>query len=169
MIKNKKGSLQDIIMIAVLLLVFSMGILIVAKISNEINTKIQDSSTISRLTGAADAKNAMGNINSLFPGVIDNSFLFLAIGLAVVAIVLAMLVAFHPVFFFFYFIMLIIVIFISGIFSNIYQQMAETAALSATADQLIFISHIMTYLPFFVGILGFLLSIIMYKTYQERQ
>lgn len=167
--KNKKGSLQDVILIGALLLIASVAVLISFKISNEINDKIQTNAALGGMPGASDARNAMNNINNLYPGVIDNSFLLLAMGLGIIAIILAMLVRIHPVFFVFYLILLGITIFLAGIFSNIYQKMAETTAMADVAARLIFISHIMTYLPFIIGVLGFIIAIVMYKNYQAAQ
>jgi len=167
--RNKKGSLLDAVTIGALLLVFAVGILISYKIMNEFNTKMQDSATLDKMVGANRSKAALNQLTGFYPGVIDNSFLLLTIGLAIVALILAMLVRIHPVFFVFYFIMLAIIIFISGIFSNIYQRMAQSTAMSDVASQLIFTSHILEYLPFIVGIVGMLIALVMYKSYQAAQ
>lgn len=163
---NKRASLADVIMIGVILLVFSMGTLIAFYISNEINTKIAESGALDSLAGAPKARNAMNQVNNMYPNIVDNSFLFLTIGLAIVAIILAMLVAVHPIFFVFYIVMLLVVIFISGVFSNIYQEMAAVSTLTDVASQLVFTSYVMTYLPFIVGVIGFIIAIVMYKTFQ---
>jgi len=166
---NKKGSLSDVAFIASALLSFSILLLIGFKISNSINDEVADSGAISKLSGAGQARQSMNDMNQLFPGIMDNSFLFLTVGLAIVAMILALLVVVHPVFFFFYIVFLAIIIFVSGAFSNIYQEMATNPELVDLADQMVFTSFVMNYLPFIVGVFGFLLAIIMYKTYQNRQ
>lgn len=159
---NNKGSLADIAFIGVVLLAFSMFVLIGFKISNEFNDKVQDMNEV------PDAgKNAMANINSHFPGIMDNSALLLVIGLAVAAMFLAGMVRIHPVFFVFFILLLAIIVFICGIFSNIYTQMAANGEMVALAQQLVFTNQIMTYLPMLVGVLGFVLSIIMYKNWKQ--
>ena len=167
--KNKKGSLQDLVFIGAILLTMSIAILLGFKITNEVNSKIQDNAILGGMAGADDAKNAMNNINNLYSGVIDNSFLLLTMGLAVIALILAMLVRVHPVFFVFYIILLTIIIFLSGVFSNIYTKMAESTAMADVATQLIFTSHIMAYLPFLIGVVGFIIAIVMYKNYEAAQ
>ena len=166
--KNKKGSLQDVSLIGAMLLIAAVAVLIGFKVSNEINTKIQDNDVLGGMAGATEAKNAMNNVNNLYSGVIDNSFLLLAVGLGVIAIIFAMLVRVHPVFFVFYVILLVITIFLSGIFSNIYTKMAENPAMVDVAMQLVFVSHIMAYLPFIIGIFGFLIATVMYKNYEAN-
>ncbi len=161
---HKKGSLQDLILFGVILLFFGMVLLIGFKITSEINNQLQASDFIT-----ADGKDAANTLTNYYPTVLDNSFLFLAIGMSIVTLILASLVRIHPIFIPFFIIGLIIVIFVSGIFSNIYQEMAANTELTALADQLTFTSKILTFLPFIVGIIGTLLMIVLYKTWQENQ
>lgn len=167
--RNKKGSLSDVAFIASSLLAISIIMLIGFKVSDSINTKIQDSDAIGKLSGATQARASIDQVNNMFPGVMDNSFLFITIGLAIVSLIFAMLVAVHPVFFFFYIVFLAILIFVSGAFSNIYQQVATNPEMLDVAEQLVFTSFVMNYLPFIIGVFGFLLAIVMYKTWQNRQ
>lgn len=165
---NKRGSLLDIAWIGIVLLLLAVTTLLAFKITDSINTGLQNSGTLDKMAGSSEAKGLMSDMNSLYPNVIDNSFLFLAIGLAIVAVIFAMMVVVHPIFFIFYFILLIIIIFITGVFSNIYIMMEESTALASVAAQLTFTSFIMGYLPYIVGVVGFLISIVMYKTWQNR-
>ena len=161
--RNKRGNLDDLAYIIIVLVFFSMGLLIMGKWTDEFNTRIQanDDIPISGKTGVAQ-------INDLYGNVLDNGFLFLTIGLGIVAILFAMLVIVHPIFFIFYFIMLAIVVFVAGAASNIYQTAAEQPELTAMAAKLIWTSHILMYLPFIVGVLGFILAIVMYKNWEQR-
>ncbi len=157
---NKKGSIVDVIHVMVILLVFAMMLLIGFKVMDEINTKFQESDALDAM-----GKEASQRLTGMYPGVMDNSFLFLMIGLFLVTIILAFLVAFHPVFFIFYFIFLTIVIFIAGIASNIYQEAAANAELASIAAQLTYTSHILEFLPIILGIFGFIVAIVSYRTY----
>ena len=163
---NKKASIQDIIFIGVVLLVISVTTLIAYKINNEINTKLPD---VELIASNPQALSAHSSINNMYPGVIDNGFLLLAVGLAIVAFVFAFMVRIHPIFIGLFVLVLVGIIFISGIFSNIYQEIAAVNDLTALADSLRFTSIIMRGLPLIVTIIGGLLSIVMYKTWQEGQ
>ena len=158
---NKKGSLLDILWVGISLLIISMVILIGFKISNEINTQVQASDVFE-----SKGKTAMGSINNMYPGVIDNSFLFLAISLAIGSFILAALVRIHPIFIVLFIVVLGIIVFLCGIFSNIYQKMATNPDMIIVAQQLTFTHQIMTALPFICGIFGGLLAIVMFKTWQ---
>lgn len=161
--KNKKGSIQDLIYFGVVVLFFAMVILIGYKITNSIDTQVQSSVAVIAYDTDNYARTASTQLVSYYPGVIDNSFLIFAIGMALVTIILASLVRVHPIFIVFFFIGLVFVIFFSGIFSNIYQSMAEDPSLATEASNLIFIGKIMEYLPFITGIIGIILMVVMYK------
>lgn len=163
-LRDKKGSISDLLLVGMILLVLGVTILIGFKVTSEFNSRIQTMDVI-----PADAKAISATVTGKYPSVIDNTFLFLAIGLALAAIVLASLVRVHPIFIPFYFIALLLVIFFCGIFSNIYQGMADSTALASTASQLTFTTHVMVYLPFIIGIFGTLLMVAMYKLWSNEQ
>jgi len=167
--KNKRGSLQDMILIGVIILFFSIVVLFGFKFTSEIDSAIQSNSAVAEYDTGNHARSASTALKAHYPGIIDNVFLFFAIGLAIATIALAALVRVHPVFIAFYFIGLVLVIFFSGMFSNIYQEMAANSQLAAEATQLVFITNILEYLPFIVGIFGTLLMIVMYKSWKDGQ
>ena len=166
--RSKKGSVQDVIFIATSLLAIAVVVLIVFKISDEIKTKIDGNANIAKYDTSSRGRNAFAEVNGMYSGVIDNSFLFLAVGLAIVAIALAAMVRIHPVFFFFFLFILFIIIFLCGVFSNIYQEIAEEDEFQELAERLVFITNIMRFLPFIVGTFGMIISIVMYKTWQNQ-
>lgn len=155
---NKKASVLDIIFVGALLLVFAVGILVAYRVIDAYDTQIQGMSVMPNAS-----KDAVSAVKDHYPGIIDNAFLFLTIGLGIGAIVLAFMVRVHPAFFILFIIALILLIFFSAIFSNIYQEMAAQSELTAYADQLTFTSLILNYLPLIVGVFGSVLAIVMYK------
>lgn len=155
---NKKGTVQDIVFIMGFLLLVSIGVLVGFKVMNEFNDNVQGNANFD-----SDAKAISSRMTGMFPGVIDNSFLFLIIGLSLAAIILAALVRVHPMFLVFFFILLIIIIVLAAVMSNVYQELAANPSLSAEADQLTFISSIMNFLPIILGVIGFIIMIVSYK------
>jgi hypothetical protein len=156
--RNKKGSLQDIILIGAILLFFGVILLIGSKVTGEWNDAIQARSDI-----PARAKTATATLSGHYGGAMDYGFLLLAIGLGIATLILAALVRIHPVFIPLFFIGLVFVVFLSAVMSNVYQEMAGNTELTAYADELIFTSYILEYLPLVVGIFGILLMMVMYK------
>lgn len=157
---NKKGSLQDIVYIGMVLLFLGITILLGFMMTSQINDYLQASDVVD-----ANGKAASNTLTGYYPGVIDNTFLLLVGGLALVTLMLALMVRIHPIFIPLYFIGLVVVIFVSGIMSNIYQEMAAHAELVAYANQLTIISTVLNYLPLMVGIFGTVLMVIMYKVW----
>ena len=157
-LRNKKGSVQDAVFIMGFLLMVTIGILIGFKVVTEFNSNVQSNDAFD-----ADAKAISNRMEGIFPGVLDNMFLFLMIGLSLAAIILAAMVRVHPVFMILFFIILVVIIILAGVFSNVYQELAANPSLSTQADQLTFISIIMNFLPFIIGIIGFIIMIVMYK------
>jgi hypothetical protein len=100
---------------------------------------------------------------------VDGTFLFLVVGLAIAAIALVFLVKINPIFLPFFIIGLIFIIFLSGILSNIYQEMSEDNNLSTEANQLTVIDTVLTYMPIMIAVFGILLMILSYKTWNSDQ
>lgn len=135
-----------------------MVVLFGFKITGAFNTQVQS------MTDMPDeAKTSTATLTNHYSGAMDYGFLILAIGLGIATLILAALVRIHPVFIPLYFIGLLFVIILSGVFSNIYQGMAADTNLITYADQLVFTSHILNYLPIIVGTFGILLMVVMYK------
>lgn len=146
------------IFLGIVLLFFSMALIFGFILMSNINDEAQLLSFL-----PARATDATQTLTNQYSGIMDNSFLFLAIGMALVTLVLAAMVRVHPIFIPFFIIGLIIVIFFSGIFSNIYQEVAADSQVSTYSDQLTFVSLVMEFLPFIVGIFGTILMVVMYK------
>jgi len=164
---NKKGSGQDILYVGIALVAFAIIIIIGYKVYYEIDAKFQSSDIIADKDAGGLARSASTTMLGHFPGVIDNSFLFLTVGLCIGALILAAMVRVHPIFFVFYIILLSIIIFLCAVFSNIYQTIAGNSELTSLANNLLFTSQIMNTLPFIVGIFGSILAIVMYKAWSE--
>lgn len=163
--RNKKGSLVDIVFLALVMTFFSIVVLVGLNIATEFEKNID----ANPLFANSDASNQVERVRVKYTNTIDNTFLFLMVFLAMGTLALAALVRIHPMFIPFYFIGWVLVIFLSGIFSNIYQAMAGDAKLSTVAAELTFMSNIMIALPVIVGIFGIILMSVMYKLWQASQ
>ena len=165
LIRNRKGSFQDLIQVMVILIFFAIVVLV----SNNVLDQLNDQFQTSPLTNTTEGKEASATLLGYYSGVVDNTFLFLVIGLAIVTLVLAAMVRIHPIFVPFFFIGWVILIFVSGIISNIYQELAAQTEYIAIANQLTFITNVLTYLPIFIAVLGMALMVVMYKQWQIAQ
>ena len=161
--KSKRGSLQDLIFIAVVIFFFSIVLLVSYKVTNEFNSHISGMDNI-----PAEAKTAADTLEGHFPGILNNAFLFLSIGIALVSVALAAMVVVHPIFIPFYFIGLVITIIMSGIWSNVYEEISLHAEFSALSANLVIPATVMSYLPFIVGVFGMIIMVVMYKVWRAR-
>lgn len=159
--KNKKrGSFQDMIFIAVVALVFGVVILISFKINNTFTSQITSTGLFP--SEAIDSSNKLG---ANFTGMLDNMFLFLIVGLAIVTLILASTVRIHPAFMALFFVSLLFLVYFSGVLSNTYQELSNNPELATEASQLTFISNILQFLPIIIAVFGFLLMIVSYKLF----
>lgn len=161
---NKKGSLEDITFIAVMLLILGISILVGFRMATDTNAHIQADAAI-----PANAKAVSTQILGFYPGVINNGFLWITFGLAIATMISAALVRVHPVFIPIYFIGLVIVIIVSGILSNVYEAMADSSTLAVQAAQLDKVGFVLGKLPWFIAIFGIILMVVMYKTWKINQ
>lgn len=159
---NKKASLVDLIFVGIFLLSLAVTTLVIYKLMYDMNDRFQGLDMLDDR-----GKTSFQEITDMYPGVIDNSYLFLAIGISLLILFLAMAVRIHPVFLIFFIILLAVVIFLNGIFSNIYLQMANNPALIDRADELTYTTLLMGRWPFIIGIFGFILAIVQYKNWKE--
>ena len=157
-ILNKKGSIQDIAFLAVLIFFIGIVILISFKVSTEYNTNIQANTNIPN-----EAKIASSQIKEFFPGVVDNTILFLVIGIGIVSLAMASLVKVHPVFIVFFLIGLVFITFLSATFSDVYEEISLNPSLSSEVSELTNISFIVKTAPIFIFVLGLILMFIMYN------
>jgi len=162
--QNKKGSVQDLLYVGITLFAFAMVILICFRISTSLNTEFQASDDVDSYGKAAHQQ-----ITNMYPGIIDNSFIFVTVILSIGTLIMAAMVRIHPIFLPIYLLAWIFVIFMCAIFSNAYQEMAANADMAALAAQMTFMNQVMTTLPFIIGIVGALLAIVMYKAYRGEQ
>ena len=91
--RNKKGSLQDILFIGIALLILGVSILFGYFFVSEINDHLQANDVV-----PTRAKSASTSLTGQFTTTIDNSFLFLALGLGMITLIFAALVRIHPIF-----------------------------------------------------------------------
>ena len=162
--RNKKGSVQDLLYVGISLFAFAMVILICFRISTSLNTEFQASDKVDTY-----GKTAHQQITNLYPGIVDNSFLFVTVILSIGTLIMAAMVRIHPIFLPIYLLAWMFVIFMCAVFSNAYQEMATSADFAALAAQMTFMNQVMTTLPFIIGIVGALLAIVMYKAYRSDQ
>ena len=139
---------------------FAMVIVIGLFIVQQWNTSVQSNPIM-----PVESKSFSADVAGRATGLLDNAFLMVAFGSAIVIIVLASLVRIHPIFIPLYLIALIAYVVISAVLSNAYQDMMADSHFAGVAATLTYTNYIMSYLPWFVAIIGTILAVVMYKTW----
>ena len=153
--KNKKGSIIDVIFIAVTLFVFIIAALIGYQIlddwQNTGNTENPDFIAFEQ------------DMKDRYPKIFDNLFIFILIGLEFAAIIGAFLIDSHPVFFIASLFILVVLGVITPHLGAAYTDFAGTDDYSNYSAQFVMSKYIMEHFPFFIVILcGFPILIALY-------
>lgn len=159
---GKRGSLQDIAFAIVIMFFLGFILLISFKVMDEWDNQIQSLDIV-----PDNAKDASTQLRGNFPGIIDNMVLFFFVGLSIIIWILASLVRVHPIFLIFFMIGLVMLVIVAAAMSNVYQEAAANSELTALADELVFTSHILNFLPLWIGIIGLVLMAVTYKVFQN--
>ena len=155
--KNKKGNIADVVYLPVFLLLLVFTIVVSYVIYGAIHTEFNaaDSQIPSEVLEEFNA-----NYNT-FPVVFSSFFLIAFVGFMISTIVSAFFIRSHPIFYFISVIVFAVMTVISAIFSNVYE-LFVTDMVSGFSTSFPIISHVMTYLPYFVLVFSAIVAIALY-------
>lgn len=164
--RRKKGSATDLFYVIIgIFLVAVVGILVSAVVTR-FNTQFQSMSSISVIPTAAE--DASTKLTATMPNTLNGAVIFLFFAACFVAIILASLTPFHPVFFIFFMLEVILLIIFSGGLADAFQTFIETPGLATEHGQYAVIIFLFRYLPFIIAVIGFILAAVMYKVRQDQ-
>lgn len=156
---NKKATVQEIFLIIVILFIISIGFLVIKTVWNEAKPDLQG-----KFGDKADAILDQGD--SLF-STFDYLFIFMVIGLAAAAAIMAFTVDFHPVFWIFTIIIAAVGTIVAAIFSNAYGDMAATSDFTNASTTFAGTSFIMNNLVLFIVAIAFIIIIAMFAKFKQ--
>lgn len=148
---RRKGSMSDLVTVAVTVFVFGISLLMAMKMHDGL---------VSNSQVFADSQAMDAVATSL--GILDYGAVFLAVGLFVVSIVLATQIATNPVFFPISLLSLAISVFVSAQLANVYLVIADTNAFQAVANALPFTTKLLGNFPLVIGVGGFMIILALY-------
>ena len=156
--RKRRGSVQDLMYIVVVMFVLATVCLIGYTIGSKFMEKV--TTTDSMPTEAVTIGN---QVNGYYTSVLDKALPVILIGMCVVAIVLATLVRVHPAFIVFFIIAWVFVIVIAAVMSNAYVDLAAGSQVAGYASNLVMTAFVLKWLPWIVGVIGVVLMFILYK------
>lgn len=155
---GKKGSSKDLFFILTgFFMVCVVGIL-VSSVVTRFNTELQKVNVI-----PAEAKSSGTTLAGVMPNTLNAGMLFLFFGACFIALILASMTPTSPIFFVFFIFELVILIFFGAGIADAFQVFIETPALATEHGQYSMIIFLFRYLPYIIGVIGFILAAVMYK------
>lgn len=158
LIKNKKGSSLDLFFVVVAVFTVTIIGIMVSAVVTRFNNEVQKIDAF-----PSEAKDASNTLSNTMPSTLNGGILFLFFGACILALILASLTPFHPVFaIFFIFEWLVLMIF-TGVIADAFQKFIEADVMATEYGQYGTIIFLFRWLPLIIGIIGFILAAVMYK------
>ena len=161
---NTKGTVRDVMYIAIFLLAIGITFFIGGYISNTINTQLVNTPTMNT-TEVTTALTSVNNSVEKF----DYMFLAVFIGLLLAIIVTSWIASAFPIFMWIYFFILIFIVAITTIFSQVWTEFITRALFVTTLTNFPITNHIMTNLGTYMAIFGLIGILILFgKPYLKQ-
>jgi len=156
-------AVRDVLLAAVIIFTIGTGFFILHYI---MDTTVDNLITQKTINESEEAKSVFQSITTNLTNRLDYIVLGLFIGLVLAILVTGWLIGGYPIFMFIYFIILIIGAVISTIMANVWEDVTAVSAFGTTITSFTFTNHIISNLPMYIVIIGFLGLVVMFsKTY----
>lgn len=152
------ASAQDILFFGVIVLIFGTGFLTMHYMVGQVVDNMLQVPVINNTAGARTSVQSMNNMANR----LDYVTFGLMIGLILAMIIGGWFVAGHPMFMFVYFIVIIIGVTISTLIANFWEAYSGMAIFGTSVEAFPITNHVLSYLPFYVAIIGFIGMIVMF-------
>ena len=157
MLKNKRGSIQDVFFFTVMVVGLAMFMILVHYVANDISEKLLET-TLNESEASRTALEYTEKLTAQF----DPIWLFLFIALLIGVLISSYMIHSHPIFIPIYIILLGISVLIGVIMNNVYLEFTAFSLLAATAATHTFSNVIIeNYVPIVIGV-GILSMIIIF-------
>jgi len=161
---NKKAGVMDIVFILVFLFILGISTFTAYMIYNKYQERTAELETFNNSLTERIDDSAYATLTAF-----DYLFIFIFVGLIIMAIVSTFTIQTHPVFFFVSIMLLIITIILAAPISNIFEEVANETAFSNASNAYTVIPYFMGRLPFFMLMVGAILFIALYAKYRMEQ
>lgn len=160
----KRGSMEDMIVLIVIILFSTIGIFIGYTIfTNVVNVPViaDFNETYVSQDSSLDFDVVINKLNNTFLG-LDKLFLLFIMLMFGVILVLSFVIPSHPIFLIFGFIIYIFSIWLSAIVSNMIERFQSISILSDSSTSFPIITYFLSHLPYFIGVMGAIVLIVLY-------
>ena len=156
--RTRRGNVAiDVILLVILLFGFALSGIFTNIIATDINTAIQNDTSIS-----TEGKTLMQEHTTSFPNLVNDLFLFVFIGLWIVMLITAWYADTNPIFLIFTILLLVIVTVVGMNISNTYQEIIADVDVMTSADMFPNINLIMSNLATVIVVIGFSVVLVLF-------
>ena len=168
---NKKGQVQDIATVIIVL----TSIILTIVLSRYVYVKIDQGLKESGLS-TPESEKALVDMGSMFP-IFDGALIFIMIGMTIGLLMSSFLLPTHPIFLPLNIVGLIVLVFISGVLTNLYSDIVEQPEINDVLTNTSTVGYtdfnksgfIMTKLPWICTFIVFISTIVLYSKGRQEQ
>ena len=151
-------AMRDVILVAVVLFTFGMAFFVINFVGNTMNTNLVAVATINESDAAVNAFGSMADTVDRLDYVLFALFL----GLVLALIVTAWFVGGYPIFMFIYFLVIVVGVVISAVLANVWESVTSEVVFGATIANFPITNNLISNLPIYVAVVGFIGIVVMF-------
>lgn len=152
-------AVRDVVFIGVILFVIAIGFFVIKFTSDTIVSKMV---SIPMINQSQDTVNSLTGMQSKVNNRLDYLFLGLFIGLTLALIITGWFIGGQPIFAFIYTIIVVVSVILSTVFASTWQSITQASIFGTTVSTMPITNHILSWLPLYVAIIGFIGLIVMF-------
>ena len=157
---------KDVILIGVMVFMFAIGFFVVYNITNTVTTTMMGISAINESEAAVEALEGSQAVSARMDYVIFGVF----IGLVLALIISGWFIGGNPIFMVIYFLVVVMGVVLSTVLSNVWETVSSASIFGTTVSAFPITNNLMTNLPLYLAVIGFLGIIVMFaKPYFSQQ
>lgn len=156
--RNKKGSAKEIIMFGALVFMFAIGFFVMNFMAGTVAGKLNSNPTWNSSSAAVAATNSMQTTANL----LDQWIFGFVIGFFLAMIITSFFIGGHPILMPLYIIVIVVGTIVSAILSNVWDDFTNMSIFGTTINNLPLTNHILSYLPYYLIVIGITGMIVMF-------
>ena len=149
---------EDIIMAAVIVFMFAIGFFVVYSVTGSVTTQMMGISAINESEAAMEALEGSVAVSNRMDYVVFGVFIALVLGI----IITGWFIGGNPIYMGIYFLVVVIGVVISTVLSNTWETVSQSSIFGSTVTHFLITNNIMTNLPLYIGIIGFVGIVVMF-------
>lgn len=156
---DKVGSARDVLMIAIMITVFGLGFFIIHFV---MTTAVTQLTANEQINSSQPTVTALEGVTSKVLPRLDYLILVLFVGFILALMITGWFVGGYAIFAFIYMIIVILTVIFSAVLSNMWEAVVNSSQFGVTIAAFPITNNLMTYLPFYMGVVGFIGLIVMF-------